>query len=52
MNLADKKIELTVSIGLSVYQQGNLLDSKTLFEHADKALYQAKQQGRNRIKVA
>lgn len=52
VNLADKKIELTVSIGLSVYQQGNLLDSKTLFEHADKALYQAKQQGRNRIKVA
>ncbi|MBU2222964.1 MAG: diguanylate cyclase [Gammaproteobacteria bacterium] len=38
---------ITASFGISQYQPGQ--DYNTLFAQADKALYQAKQQGRNRI---
>ncbi len=40
-------IQVTVSLGLTRYQEGDVL--KTLIERADKALYDAKLQGRNRV---
>jgi len=43
-----KPLNLTVSIGIAMYQLGEEEDS--LFERADKALYLAKEQGRNQVK--
>lgn len=40
-------MNLTVSLGVSSLRDNE--DAKTLFERTDKALYQAKQQGRNRV---
>jgi diguanylate cyclase (GGDEF)-like protein/PAS domain S-box-containing protein len=37
---------LTVSIGIAL--RGDLRDAATVYEHADRALYQAKREGRNR----
>jgi diguanylate cyclase (GGDEF)-like protein len=39
---------VTISIGVAEYLDGETLD--TLVERADQALYQAKQQGRNRVR--
>ncbi len=44
----DKEIRLTVSGGISIFKEGDNPD--TVFERADKALYNAKRSGRNRIK--
>ena len=41
-------LHLTISIGVAMYQLGE--EEDTLFERADKALYLAKEQGRNRVK--
>ena len=40
---------LTVSIGISVYNQDNDVDPEQLFNQADARLYKAKQNGRNQI---
>ncbi|WIO75416.1 diguanylate cyclase [Porticoccaceae bacterium LTM1] len=40
-------IDITISIGIASLQPGN--NYATLFKHADQALYQAKQSGRNRV---
>jgi diguanylate cyclase (GGDEF)-like protein len=40
-------IQVTVSLGLTCYQEGDVL--KSLVERADKALYEAKLRGRNRV---
>jgi diguanylate cyclase len=45
----DEKIQITMSFGLSVFEEG--LDQGQLFERADSALYQAKENGRNRAEV-
>ncbi len=37
--------QLTVSIGGAIYKNGD--DEKSIYSRADKALYQAKAQGRN-----
>jgi len=43
----DENIQITMSFGMSAFDEG--LDGSSLFERADKALYQAKENGRNRI---
>lgn len=43
-------VEITISCGISGFRAGDELDA--VFERADKALYQAKQSGRNRCVVA
>lgn len=43
----DENLKVTVSIGISVFPE-NASDSLTLIDTADKALYQAKETGRNR----
>ena len=40
-------LNITVSIGLSCFKEGDIETS--IFERADKALYQGKQNGRNRV---
>lgn len=45
----DEKIQITMSFGLSVFEEG--LDQGQIFERADKALYRAKENGRNRVEV-
>jgi diguanylate cyclase (GGDEF)-like protein/PAS domain S-box-containing protein len=44
--LAEHHLEVTTSIGIALYPHDGL-DSSTLLQNADAALYQAKQQGRN-----
>ncbi len=44
----DKEIRLTVSGGISIFKEGD--NSGTVFERADKALYNAKRSGKNTIK--
>ena len=46
----DKHIPVTASFGISSYQHQET--QNTFFERADKALYRAKAQGRNRAEVA
>jgi len=44
-----KKVELTISCGISSYQHND--NSQSLFERADKALYLAKENGRNCVNI-
>ncbi len=45
-----KKIPMTVSVGVATLKKGE--DGKALVERADRALYQAKNAGRNQVVVA
>ena len=38
--------------GIATHDKGSSYDVKTLIEDADKALYKAKENGRNRIELA
>ncbi|ADN77474.1 diguanylate cyclase with PAS/PAC sensor [Ferrimonas balearica DSM 9799] len=46
-----QSLNITVSLGLCPYQH-SLASAQAWFEEADRALYQAKQNGRNRVEVA
>ncbi len=46
----DEELKVTVSIGVSTFPEHGK-DNPTLIDNADKALYQAKQAGRNRVSV-
>ncbi len=45
------KIKMTTSIGISSIVPGNLDESRHLIQEADRALYDAKRSGRNRIVI-
>jgi len=45
--ISDRPVQLTVSIGVSTLRAND--SPKSLFERADRALYQAKRDGRNRV---
>ena len=44
-------IHLTVSCGLTTYQQEQGVTPEIIFDKADKALYKAKQAGRDQVQV-
>jgi len=43
------KIPVTVSLGLSTYQDGNFQEPVEMIKSADKCLYEAKEGGRNKV---
>ena len=45
-----KPLKVTISIGITQISEGD--DARTLFSRADKAMYEAKQQGRDQCYVA
>ena len=47
-----RRIEFNISVGIAGYQATSDCSLEALIRVADKALYQAKQEGRNRIRVA
>ncbi|WP_420588709.1 GGDEF domain-containing protein [Bacterioplanoides sp.] len=49
-NFRKERVPITMSFGISEFQ--TLEDGETVFERADKALYQAKAEGRNRCVVS
>ena len=49
-NFRKERVPITMSFGISEFQ--TLEDGETVFERADKALYQAKAEGRNRCIVS
>ncbi len=46
--VADHSVEVSVSVGYTLYPQPEELDADQLLRQADQAMYQAKRQGRNR----
>ncbi len=48
--IAELNVTVTASIGVAIYPQDGL-DSETLLKHADIALYQAKENGRDRCQA-
>ncbi|MBQ1197991.1 MAG: GGDEF domain-containing protein [Spirochaetaceae bacterium] len=48
----NNKMSLTISIGVSVFDVENPITAKELVEMADRALYQSKANGRNRVTLA
>ena len=49
---AGQQIAVTVSVGIAGITSGQACDWETLLQLADKALYRAKDNGRNRVEVA
>ena len=46
---AGKELSVTVSVGVSQYDSVRDSETRDIIERADKALYKAKQEGRNRV---
>jgi diguanylate cyclase (GGDEF)-like protein/hemerythrin-like metal-binding protein len=51
ININQKEISVTVSIGVSQWKQESFINAETFIAHADKSLYQAKNSGRNKVVV-
>ena len=47
-----RQIHVTISIGLACFPELGVDDAERLLQYADAALYQAKEQGRNRVVLA
>ncbi|MBW1675140.1 MAG: diguanylate cyclase [Deltaproteobacteria bacterium] len=47
----DKMLHVTISVGVATFPHEEIRDSKKLIECADKALYKAKENGRNRVEA-
>ena len=47
-----RSVTVTISLGVAVQQPGEDLGLSVLYKAADRALYQAKQNGRNRVELA
>ncbi|MEJ2757925.1 MAG: diguanylate cyclase [Anaerolineales bacterium] len=45
------KLKITVSVGVATYHQKGVIAVDTLLDRADKAMYYAKQHGRNRVVI-
>jgi len=48
ISFADKTLSVTASFGVAVFKKG--MDKSALLQRADEMLYEAKRQGRNRVK--
>ena len=49
LDVDDQAIQLSISLGLATWDATEGADRRQLLKRADKALYQAKAQGRNRV---
>ena len=47
----DEVLNVTISVGVATFPHEEIRDSKRLIECADKALYKAKENGRNRVEA-
>jgi len=52
INIGQKKISMTVSIGVTQWKKEYFINAETFVAHADKSLYQAKNGGRNKVVIA
>ena len=48
-DVSEKNIGVTISLGIAEYTDGD--DEKTILQKADKALYKAKESGRNKAEI-
>ena len=51
VRLGARRMQVTASLGISLYPQDEALDGDLLLRQADQAMYQAKQAGKNRYQV-
>ena len=51
LRIGDDELQLSASIGVTFYSQGNDIDAQHLLNQADQAMYQAKAAGKNRYYV-
>ena len=47
----DKALHISISVGVATFPHEEIRDSKKMIECADKALYKAKENGRNRVEI-
>jgi len=47
----EKPLHVTISLGVAEYDVNRDVDSKSLIDRADRAMYRAKEMGRNRVAI-